>query len=78
MNRLCVIHGKLRDVFVNTLVDDHPGLSPVFLHRFDRDINSVTVNMFVTMTSSTEPILVLPRINPFGWDLSSLRGYENS
>ena len=33
---------------------------------------------FVTMTSSTGPILVLTRINPFGWDLSSLGKYEHS
>ena len=35
--RLCVIHGKLRDVFVHTPTDNHPGLSPVFLQRIDLD-----------------------------------------
>ena len=76
----CVIDGKLRDVFFNTPADNHPRLSPVCLHRSDLDFSTKRSKCFVTMTYDFQyqTNFVRPRINPFGWDLPSLRGYENS
>ena len=46
----CILLRKLRDVPANIPAADHPGLSPVFLHKIHLDFNPTTVKLFVILT----------------------------